>query len=671
MRWPCFYRVSEIRLLPGSSRAFVRVSAMMGLGIVSATILARAQADDNPPEGTISVAWNVGENHQQIAIHPGSSAATVTRPQFDLIMAESQSPLTDRDWVLFERVRDADIYRHRRISGLFRAAISSAPVNRWNGTEYVPVDLRIATTGQSGGGFTVAGAPYEAQFPAGADEAIRFALDGHKLVFRLLGMAHDGREIGWRPAAGSAVREDKAVVYRDAFPGIDARYELEPSGLKSYFVLAQPPSAQGWLGPEKTLDFVEEVQLGHLAVQVNGRMIDGPLTGEGQAELVDRGTGDVMFTLPSPYAVDAAGERITIVYDLDQADGVLRLRYRTPIAWLQDAARQYPVRIDPTASINASYSVVLYGANTWDNDYISSGAFKGNAYRTGIDFNTAVIPDNSLVTNVTLTLRIDDEQGTLANDIGKMTNTALAYFNANNKAGFWSDVDGDEYLSDSLVWNSKGIFTATLLAAARTDLQCQLPGDWFSLGFTGRTESGDIYTDGRAYNEGDPPTITVTYSTAFPTISAQIDSAVTQDPVNLTTNPHAIPGSYVRQDVVVTNSGAGTADANTVRVTVAVDPDTPLFVGDLATPGSGPVIFANGTVPSGLTYTFTSLASTTDGVDFSNNNGASWTYTPVPDVAGFDPAVTHVRIRPSGTFAAKGCTTNSPSFTIGYRTRVD
>ena len=252
-----------------------------------------------------------------------------------------------------------------------------------------------------------------------------------------------------------------------------------------------------------------------------------------------------------------------------------------------------------------------------------------------------------------------------------MTNTALAYFNANNKAGFWSDVDGAEYLSNSLVWNSKGIFTATLLAAARTDLQCQLPGNSFSLGFTGRTEAGEVYTDGRAYNEGDPPRITVTYSTAFPTISAQIGSAVTQDPVNLTTNPHAIPGSYVRQDVVVTNSGSGTADANTVRVTMAVDPDTPLFVGDLSAPGSGPVIFANGAVPSGMTYTFTSLASTTDGIDFSNNGGTTWTYTPVPDAAGFDPAVTHVRIRPNGTFAGKGCTSNAPSFTIGYRTRVD
>ena len=44
---------------------------------------------------------------------------------------------------------------------------------------------------------------------------------------------------------------------------------------------------------------------------------------------------------------------------------------------------------------------------------------------------------------------------------------------------------------------------------------------------------------------------------------------------------------------------------------------------------------------SALTWTFTALNSITDDVDFSNDDGVTWTYVPVPDANGYDAAVTH------------------------------
>jgi hypothetical protein len=76
-----------------------------------------------------------------------------------------------------------------------------------------------------------------------------------------------------------------------------------------------------------------------------------------------------------------------------------------------------------------------------------------------------------------------------------------------------------------------------------------------------------------------------------------------------------------------------------------------LYVGNVPG-GTGPVLFQDGSPGSGLTYTFTSLSSTTDDVDFSNNNGTSWTYVPTANASGVDPAVTHIRIRPKGSMAA-------------------
>jgi hypothetical protein len=105
-------------------------------------------------------------------------------------------------------------------------------------------------------------------------------------------------------------------------------------------------------------------------------------------------------------------------------------------------------------------------------------------------------------------------------------------------------------------------------------------------------------------------------------------------------------------------------------VTVPVPSQSTLYVGNLGGAGSGPVSFTDGAVSSALTYTFTSLSSTTDGIEFSNNSGSSWTYVPTPDANGFDAAVTHFRVTPTGTFRGTRCASGTTSFSIGYRTRT-
>jgi uncharacterized repeat protein (TIGR01451 family) len=122
------------------------------------------------------------------------------------------------------------------------------------------------------------------------------------------------------------------------------------------------------------------------------------------------------------------------------------------------------------------------------------------------------------------------------------------------------------------------------------------------------------------------------------------------DPFNGTTNPKAIPGAFVTYTIVAGNPSAVAVDVNTVFVFDAVPANTDLFVNNLGGAGSGPVAFT--ALTSGLTYTFTSLASATDDVSFSNDGGTTYLYTPTPNAAGVDPAVTHIRINPKGTFAA-------------------
>jgi uncharacterized repeat protein (TIGR01451 family) len=150
--------------------------------------------------------------------------------------------------------------------------------------------------------------------------------------------------------------------------------------------------------------------------------------------------------------------------------------------------------------------------------------------------------------------------------------------------------------------------------------------------------------------------------TVGPTLTVVKSSQVFTDPYNGGTNPKRIPGAFVDYTIVVTNPNPVAVDANTVVVFDPVPANTELFVNDLGGGGSGPVVFT--ALTSGLTYTFTSLASGTDDVSFSNNGGTSYVYTPIADANGVDTAVTNIRINPKATFAA------TSSFQLRFRVRI-
>jgi len=141
--------------------------------------------------------------------------------------------------------------------------------------------------------------------------------------------------------------------------------------------------------------------------------------------------------------------------------------------------------------------------------------------------------------------------------------------------------------------------------------------------------------------------------------------AVTSDPVNASTNPKYIPGAEALYSLRVTNSDAGTA--SNLMFVDRLPANTEFFAGDLAGAGSGPILFVNGSPTSGLGWTFTSLASTTDSVDFSTDGGATWTYTPVP-IDGYDTAINAIRLKPTGTMNAAGG--GNPYFELRFRVRV-
>ncbi len=153
-----------------------------------------------------------------------------------------------------------------------------------------------------------------------------------------------------------------------------------------------------------------------------------------------------------------------------------------------------------------------------------------------------------------------------------------------------------------------------------------------------------------------------------PSITVLKTVSVYSDPVNGTTNPKFIPGAIAQYTIIVANSG-GPADNNSTVITDPIPANTALYVNDIGSVGSGPVLFTQGASSSTLTYTFTSLSSSADNLDFSNNGGTSWTYSPTAGANGCDPAVTNIRVKPQSTFYGSAVTPN-PSFQLTFQVCV-
>ena len=138
-----------------------------------------------------------------------------------------------------------------------------------------------------------------------------------------------------------------------------------------------------------------------------------------------------------------------------------------------------------------------------------------------------------------------------------------------------------------------------------------------------------------------------TYTVASAALTVAKSVASTTDPF---LSGFSVPGAYVVYQVRVTNSGASTADTDSVSVTDQVPANTQLCITTVGT-CTAPS-FADGATTSALSlgafqYSNDATATPCEPGDF--------TYTPSPGaLTGLDPAVTCVRMTTTGDMAGSG-----------------
>lgn len=133
------------------------------------------------------------------------------------------------------------------------------------------------------------------------------------------------------------------------------------------------------------------------------------------------------------------------------------------------------------------------------------------------------------------------------------------------------------------------------------------------------------------------------------------------DPVNGSANPFSIPGARMRYEIQVLNFGDGSPDATSLILADAIPAETSLVV------SGTPVAFVDGTPASGISINYAGLNDLTDGVHFCA--GADCDYVPVAGPDSTDPAVTQIKVIPTGAMAAD-TGGGAPNFKINFRVLI-
>lgn len=285
-----------------------------------------------------------------------------------------------------------------------------------------------------------------------------------------------------------------------------------------------------------------------------------------------------------------------------------------------------------------------------------------NRTRTLLAFTLPTIPTNETITSAVLRLRV--------------TTVTTRVVNVHRVTNAWTETTATwANMNTAFNATSEANFTPSAAAAISVDITALVQG-WRAGTFAnnglmliGANSSLARFASEENGTVANRPQLVITTALIPPALTVIKSNSLISDPINNAVNPKMIPGASVRYTLAASNSAAGTTDSNSTIFTDIVPAGMQLFVGDVGALGSGPISFTNGATSSGLTYSFVSLASTTDSLSFSNNGGTSFAYTPVPDPNGYDGNVTHVRITLTGTFAGKTGATD-PSLSIQMLMKV-
>ncbi len=306
--------------------------------------------------------------------------------------AEATPPPPPSELVEYRTVSSRTFDNH---DGTYTTAAYSGPIHyRDEQGRFQPISSALVASGEAGYAYENEANRFRALFrqASGADYLALESWGGRRFRLRLQDAAQS-----------SAQTRPRGLSYPAVFPGVDLRYELQPDGVKETLLLAnaQVPTSYRFL-----LSTPQGARI-HAVQQSDGSwalfmapyarpalVIEAPWLSE---------RGD-----PAPAAPHAS-------LDLTRVGQDFQLDLSLDGAWLSDPQRQFPVRVDPSLTIqpptqDASFDFACLTCAGVASDRLPIG--KSNIspspiWRSALQFSLADIPAGVTVSSATLKLYFD------------------------------------------------------------------------------------------------------------------------------------------------------------------------------------------------------------------------------------------------------------------------
>ncbi|MFJ6166014.1 LamG-like jellyroll fold domain-containing protein [Micromonospora orduensis] len=168
-----------------------------------------------------------------------------------------------------------------------------------------------------------------------------------------------GESVGYRLEGGTINAPEVAgptARYRDVLPHTDLELTTFDAGVKETLVLRSPEAASTWVFPLRLTGLTPRLTATGSVELLNadGKAVAWFPHGSMQDSKVDRRSG-------------APAESDAVTFEIITVDGAPALRVVADPTWLRDPARQYPVRVDPTATTGTTGDVYVDNDTTTTN----------------------------------------------------------------------------------------------------------------------------------------------------------------------------------------------------------------------------------------------------------------------------------------------------------------
>lgn len=398
--------------------------------------------------------------------------------------------------------RTATSETFRNGDGTFTTSVYAMPIHYLDASgEWKDIDSTLVPSSLPGYGLTNRANAFHVQFKdVLGDDYLRFAVHGRPLTFSLQG------------ALGShGVAHGARLHYSEVLKDVALDYATRADGVEETLTLAEPSAPATYrftLDPHGATLFPRELP-------------------GGSWEFLSPGVSGPLFVLAAPRAVDAHGKDGSSHAHLDvtRTGSKFAIALSVDASWLHDKDRAFPVRIDPTITLQPSTMTgnfdISCGTCTDTGTPLWTGVDDTDTWRTLLRFDLSQLPPASQITQATVGLWNDSANCVpVSNQDCEVSSQPLELHRVTAP---WDDINTQ---SRQLAFDSTVLSTATVGANA--------PDGWVSWSATGLVQNwangaqpnygvlikrstephgagGPAFPGNDAYDPTQAPKLTITY----------------------------------------------------------------------------------------------------------------------------------------------------------------